>query len=231
MSKSGQLKISRTKTIPRPNAYIQAMYGEFSRWCFDEEAAPLQKGQWRELVHHADWAQPLDVEIGTGNGLHFANLCASRPQHCVLGIELKYKPMIQSIRRAVLAGSTNGRICRFNASLVPELFIENEINDVFIFFPDPWEKQRNHKHRLIQDDFLERLWSAQRPGSRVHFKTDSADYFAWSLERFNRSKYIVESWTGDLHRSPMVNTNFVTAFERIFLRQGISIGAARLLKI
>lgn len=230
MSKSGQLRLSRTATIPFPNEYILALRGEYSAFAFDEERSPLFRGKWRSEAFGVGPDVALDLEIGTGNGTHFAHRAAAEPGRCLLGIELKYKPLIQSIRRCRKAGSTNARISRYNAYLLPELFVPGELNDVFIFFPDPWEKLRQQKHRLIQDEFLVRLFEMQRPGSSFIFKTDSRDYFDWSLERFKRSPYRVAGYTHDLHRSEFAAGNFITQFENIFLRQGLQIGWAHMIR-
>ncbi len=226
MSKSGQLRLSRTATIPFPNEYILALRGEYSPWSYDEEAAPRMRGQWRASAFGVESGAALDLEIGTGNGLHFAWRAAAEPSRCLLGLELKYKPLIQSIRRVRRAGGENARVARYNAYLLNELFVPGELNDVFIFFPDPWEKLRQQKHRLIQDKFLSDLFEMQRPGSRLVFKTDSRDYFDWSLERFSRSPYRVAGFTHDLHRSEFAAGNFITQFENIFIRQGLQIGYA-----
>jgi tRNA (guanine-N7-)-methyltransferase len=66
----------------------------------------------------------------------------------------------------------------------------------------------------------------QRPGSKLIFKTDSLDYFNWSLTRFQRSPYKVAGYTYDLHASEFAGGNFITQFENIFLRQGLKIGYA-----
>lgn len=226
MSRSGQLRVSRTKDVPQPNAYILALQGEFSQWSYDEERAPQLRGRWRTEAFGGAESVPMDLEIGTGNGLHFAHHATQNPGRYLVGLELRYKPLIQSIRRALRSGRENVRVARYNAYLLPELFVAGEINDVFIFFPDPWEKSRNHKHRIIQDEFLVRLFEMQRPGSRFYFKTDSRDYFDWSLKRFQRSPYVVEAYTHDLHHSEFARGNFVTQFEQIFIRQGLSIGYA-----
>jgi tRNA (guanine-N7-)-methyltransferase len=226
MSKSGQLRLSKTRTIPVPNEYVSALYGECAEWSLDEEKAPEMRGLWREKIFGVDEARPLDLEIGTGNGLHFAHHALRNPERCVLGIELKYKPLIQSIRRAVREGARNARVARYNAYLIDQIFQPGELNDVFIFFPDPWEKLRQHKHRLIQDEFLKRLHAIQRPGARLIFKTDSADYFEWALKKFATSPYRQVHHTYDLHQSEFAAANFITQFERIFIRQGLKIGYA-----
>jgi tRNA (guanine-N7-)-methyltransferase len=229
MSRSGQLNVSRTKDIRSPNEYILALQGEFAQWSFDEVQAPTGRGQWRELMGLTK-NQPLDLEIGTGNGYHFAYRAMTQPTRGLIGIELKYKPLIQSIRRAVRDGAKNMRILRYNAFLIDQLFVENELDDVFIHFPDPWEKLRSHKHRLIQDDFLRRMFVVQRPGACVEFKTDSREYFDWALERFNRGPYIVEAQSFDLHASEYAAQNYMTHFERLFTRQGLPTHFARLRK-
>lgn len=228
MSRSGQLRVSRTKSIPVPNDYIRALYAEFGQWAFDEERAPEFKGKWRESVFSVPDSMPLDLEIGTGNGLHFSHRAIGRPDRLLIGLELKYKPLIQSIRRVVRAGGRNARVARYNASLLTELFSPGEINDVFLFFPDPWSKRSQHKHRLVQDEFMKALRAVQRPGAEVHFKTDSPEYFAFATERFRRSDYEILGLTEDLHRSEFATGNFVTQFERLFIRQGLAIGYVRL---
>lgn len=229
MSKGAQLQLTRTKDIPDPNYYVLALRGEFSPWAFDEERSPTFKGKWREEFSvSAD--HPVDLEIGTGNGFHFGHQALSHPERCLVGIELKYKPLIQSIRRVVKEGGTNARICRYNARLVKDLFAENELNDVFIHFPDPWEKKSRKKHRLIQDDFLKDLFLCQRSGARIFFKTDSRDYFEWALEKFESSPYKLDGHSFDLHNSEWAERNFVTHFERLFAKKGLPIHYVELSK-
>lgn len=222
------MRVSRTKSIPMPNEYVRALAGEYSRWSFDEEQAPKWRGKWRSEVFAATADQPLDLEIGMGNGLHFAHRARMYPQRLIVGLELRYKPLIQSIRRALNNGCENARVARYNAFLPHEIFENGEIDDVFIFFPDPWEKLRQRKHRLIQDQFLQKLFEVQKPGSRLFFKTDSQSYFAEALECFQRSPYEVVGFTHDLHHSEYAPQNFITQFESIFIRQGLKIGYAEL---
>ena len=80
MSRSGQLRVSRTKGIPVPNAYVLALQGEFSPWSYDEERAPTLRGRWRPEAFQVAADVALDLEIGTGNGLHFAEHAARHPE-------------------------------------------------------------------------------------------------------------------------------------------------------
>lgn len=223
----GRSFIGKSKNLKSPNAYVLAMSSDFKEWVIDEEMAPLCKGHWREKVFNSDGSTHrtfVDLEIGTGNGLFFAHRAKTQVDRFLIGIERKYKPLIQSVRRAVRDGSQNMRICRYNAYEVSHLFEPNEIDDVFIHFPDPWPKTRWHKNRLLQTEFLQNIFELQKNGSILEFKTDNLEYFEWALERIKASPYVIEELTFDLHKSEFQSQNFVTHFESIFLRQGLKIG-------
>lgn len=230
MSRGAQTQISKTKGLKRPNEYVLALSGELENYAYDEEDCLQFKGQWRAKAFGVSDTAPLDVEIGTGNGFHFGHRALSRPERCLVGIELKYKPLVQAIRRVLREGGTNAKIIRYNAVQLEDVFATGELDDVFIHFPDPWEKLRQQKHRLIQDDFLKSLFQLQKPGSQIEFKTDSRDYFLWALEKFNASPYKVLGSSEDLHNSEYAEKNFVTHFESIFLRKGQPIHYCALLR-
>jgi tRNA (guanine-N7-)-methyltransferase len=219
-----------TRNLRRPTEYVRQLNGEFSDWAYNEERAAELLGRWRSEVFKVEADMPIDVEIGTGNGYHFAHLAEINPSRRLVGIELKFKPLIQSIRRALRTGASNARIIRYDASRVVDVFAPGEIDNVYIHHPDPWLKKRQWKHRLIQDEFLADLHTLMRPGSFVDFKTDSADYFAWALDKFKASRFHLSRETWDLHGSEWQAENFVTQFEKIFLAQGQSIHYARLLR-
>ncbi len=213
----------RTSHLPKPNQYVKMLVGEYKDFAFDESRAPQFRGHWRKEVFKTDENSPVDLEIGTGNGFHFGHYANKNPNRFLVGIELKFKPLIQSIRRPLRAGLKNARIVRFDAKEIEKLFAAGELNNVIIHFPDPWELGPQWKHRLISDEFLEKIFSMQRSGSYLEFKTDSPNYFRWALERFLRSRYDVECVTTHLHKSLLVPENFVTAFEDIFIRKGLQI--------
>ncbi len=218
-----------------PNIYVDKLYQEFKDIAFDEKEALGLLGKWREkgflkLPSQACGLLPLDLEIGTGNGNHFAYLAKKNPQRLLVGVELKFKPLVQSIRRALKAGCQNVCITRFDANLLAQIFAPNEINDVYIHHPDPWPRRRDWKHRLIQHRFLNELFELQKPGSFVDFKTDSLEYFDWAEEMISQSRYQVIRTTRDLHQSDWTKENFITQFEKIFLNKSQPIYYSRLLK-
>ncbi len=221
-------QINLTRELKYQNEYTLALDGEYKHIAFNEERAPFNKGQWRSLVFSADEQRPLDLEVGTGNGTHFKHHALKYPERLLVGFELKYKPLIQTIRRTVVAGAKNACVARVHAFNLEHLFAPGELNDVYIHFPDPWVSPRKPKNRFVQTRNLDLLWDLQRPGAKLEFKTDSREYFLWSMEQIRESKYKIEFETLDLHKSPIAAENFETAFEKIFLRQGIEINFVRL---
>lgn len=221
-------RLNLTRTLKKPNIYTTSLDGEFSRFAFNEERAPLNKGKWRSEIFAADEAKPMDVEIGTGNGFHFGHRATTVTDRLLVGLEIKYKPLVQSIRRAVKAGSTNAAICRYHAFNIADLFEKDEVNDIFIHFPDPWTSPKKPKNRVMNRAILELLHGLQRPGSKIEFKTDSREMFLWALKEIEQSPYEIEFQTLDLHKSEKAATNFVTFFEKIFLEEGIQINYALL---
>lgn len=224
-------QINITKDLPHQNAYTLALNGEYSHVAFDEVRAPLNKDKWRSDVFKVEANRPLDVEVGTGNGTYFAHHAQTYSQRLLVGLELKYKPLVQSIRRAVNGGCKNAAIARYHAFNIDELFAEGEIDNVYIHFPDPWTSPKKPKNRFVCKQNLEILYRLQKPGSFINFKTDSLEYFLWAMDEIRQSPYKILFETQDLHNSEMKLENFETAFEKIFLREGIKINFVRLQKM
>ncbi len=224
-------QIALTKNLVHQNVYTIGLNEEFRDYAFNEERAPLNKGKWRSEIFKVPNETPMDLEIGTGNGTHFQFKAVQNPNRCIVGVELKYKPLIQTIRGALRKGAVNARICRYHAFNVDQLFDLEELNDIYIHFPDPWVTPRKPKNRFVCPQVLDFLWERQRTGSYLEFKTDSREYFLWSLEHIQNSKYKIIFQTLDLHKSERKDQNFMTQFEKIFTRQGIEINYILLQKI
>lgn len=218
-------KMTKTRQIQNPTYYVEALNTEFAEFALDEERAEQFRGRWRQAVFRLEAtkdinSQPLDLEIGTGHGLFFAHQAKTHPNRFLVGVEIKFKPLIQAIRRVINFGSKNARIVRYHAAFIDNIFAPREIDDIYIHHPDPWTKRRKYKHRLLQRDFLKKLSELQKPGARLELKTDSKDYFFWAVEELKNSPYQIERYTEDLHRSLLSGENFTTQFEKIFIAKG-----------
>tara|TARA_B100001248_G_scaffold261706_1_gene253771 strand:- start:10366 stop:11037 length:672 start_codon:yes stop_codon:yes gene_type:complete len=209
--------ITRTRSLPNPNAYALALLHENLDLNLDEERAPKKRGQWADYP-----GQPIDLEIGTGNGFHFEHLVRQNPERKILGMEIKYKPLIQTMRRAKRSGQKNFQVIRYSADFIEDLFGPEEIDNVYIHFPDPWAyKARQLKNRLLKKDFLLKLYEIQKPGSLVEFKTDHYGYFHFVMQQLRGTNYQLLRYTEDLHQSIWSKQNFLTHFEKLWTSKGI----------
>ena len=125
----------------------------------------------------------LTLEIGCGHGHFLAAYAAAFPQEFCIGLDLISKRIERAKRKRELAGLEN--LAFFKAE-APELLLalpeKCRFGKIFFLFPDPWPKKRHHKNRLIQTEMLDRLAERSVAGTRLHFRTDHAEYFEWSRE-------------------------------------------------
>lgn len=216
-------RIVKTKDLRVHNQYTLALDHEYRDYAFNEERAPLNKGLWRQEVFKNSPQSLMDLEIGTGNGTHFKYRCEKFPERQIVGLELKYKPLIQTIRSVRRLELQNGRVCRIHAFNLDQVFEQGEVNDVFIHFPDPWTSPRKPKNRLVNERMASVLYELQRPGSKLEVKTDSREFFDWAVEILKASPYKELMVDYDWHKNPQSQGLHRTQFEKIFSTQGLPI--------
>jgi tRNA (guanine-N7-)-methyltransferase len=162
--------------------------------------------------------QPLEVELGAGDGSFLIQWAKANPQHNFIGIERLLGRIRKIERKAKRAGLNNVRLMRIEASYFLEyLLARNSVSALHIYFPDPWPKRKHRRNRLINDAFAEMCTRALAPGGTVFLRTDDPDYFAQMLSVFNRFKPVTTS--------PEIAA-ILTDFERDFQKRGIATLAA-----
>ena len=61
--------------------------------------------------------------------------------------------------------------------------------EIYILFHDPWPKNKHHKNRLIQDDFLNLIAKHCKSTTKLYFRTDHTEYFSWAYKIFSKNKH------------------------------------------
>ncbi len=216
-------KLFPTRKLPHQNEYTLGLLETYKEHAVDEERAPTLKGKWRsEIFSKYDKAMPLDLEIGTGNGWFFKRHLETNADRLMIGLELRYKPLIQTVRSCLKSNIDRGCLVRYNAYDLMDLFEPAEISNVYMFFPDPWTSPRKPKNRLPGRKMFELLSVLQKPGSFLSFKTDSEELFDWANEEVKGTPYSIEVYTRDFWKDQNAD-RFLTQFETYFVRQGLPI--------
>jgi tRNA (guanine-N7-)-methyltransferase len=161
-------------------------------------------------------AQPLEVELGSGDGSFIAQYAKAHPEHNFIGVERLLGRLRKIDRKGRRAGLTNLRAVRIEASYFIEYLLPaKSACALHIYFPDPWPKRKHRRHRLINERFTELAAQALQPGGIVFLRTDDADYFSQMTRVFDASSAFVKVET------PSDLAAFVTDFERSFNAEGI----------
>lgn len=123
------------------------------------------------------------LEIGFGGGEHLAGQAARARDVLLIGAEPFVNGVASALRHVEENALENVRLHHGDAREVVDALPDASLDRVFILFPDPWQKARHHKRRLIQPAFIENLARVVKPGGRFRFATDWSNYADWTLER------------------------------------------------
>lgn len=180
-----------------------------------------------------DWArvfpkaQPIEVDLGCGDGTLLLHWARKFPDRNWLGVERLKGRILKLERKAPRLGiADNLRGLRIESGYAVEwLFPPASIAAYHIYFPDPWPKKRHHKRRLFQPEFVAALRWTLTTGGYVNLATDHRDYFAQMLEVFGAA-------TGFERVEPLVpaTPEDMTDFERDFVAEGRPVHRARFRK-
>ena len=194
-------------------------------FCFDDAR---DTDRVRELVRQA---KAVYCEIGSGSGKH-AILLGQREQHAqVFGFELRYKRAVRTVQKAVHASVDNVYVLRTHGELLAEIFPEGSVAGVFVNFPDPWEKAKRRKHRILSSALLNDAARVLTPEGFLSAKTDHLEYFrSFHAEACTDARFSISEQTEDLYSSTWIHNNLPTEFESLFIRQGLPICYLKLIR-
>jgi len=170
---------------------------------------------------------PVCIDIGCGNGEYLVDVAAKNPDKFYIGFERQYKEVYRTASKIKKLGLNNCKVASTDAKDIPAFFKKNEIADVFILFPDPWPKARQKKKRLINKDYIKSLLSNMIKGSYIKFRTDNDDYFSIMLsvvyDLSLEGEVRILELSRDFRSTRTGADEYITPFERIFMRQGLLI--------
>lgn len=198
-------------------------------WC--DQDTELNQGKWRSILKNKT---ELHVEIGCNAGHVIVDLAALSPSKAFIGIDWKHKSIYRAAQKSKEKNLSNLTFLRAHAERLHFIFAEEEIDHLFLFFPDPWPRKSQHKHRFISKERLKTISKLIKPGGTFQIKTDHAEYFEWINDAIQQT---IEDWemiehSTHLHRNcpdPLkLEIPEVTLFEKIFIKNQIPIKSVTL---
>ena len=182
------------------------------------------RGNWRSLLPQA---KELRVEVGCGKGKFTVETAAAEPDVLIIAIERVREALVMAMEKAVAQNLKNVFFVSMDVAEIESFFAPGEIDLLYINFCDPWPRSKNAKRRLTYHTFLEKYRRVIRAGGEIHFKTDNAALFAWSLEEFAATGLTVRNVTDDLHKDGPVG--IMTGYEEKFYALGTPIHRCEIL--
>jgi len=129
------------------------------------------------------------LEIGSGKGTFLSQYARQFPKSCILGIEWDTYCANATVKKLQKLGLKNAIVIRGDTFyFLRDLMPDNSIDEIHMYFPDPWPKRRQQKNRLIlRDGFLEQIYRILKPGQRnFYWATDHEEYNAIALQIFRK---------------------------------------------
>ena len=161
--------------------------------------------------------QPIEVELGAGDGSFLVAYARAHPELNLIGVERLLGRLRKIGRKAHRAGVENIRALRLEAAYFVQYLLPAEsVNGFHIYFPDPWPKRRHWKNRLLNESFTELLRTALVCEGVVHLRTDDEPYFTQMLDVFAKNPNFTKVQTS------VELLAIETDFERGFRLRGVA---------
>jgi tRNA (guanine-N7-)-methyltransferase len=161
--------------------------------------------------------RPVEVELGSGDGSFLAQWAQMCPEVSFIGVERLLGRLRKLDRRGLRLGLRNLRLMRIEAGYFLQYLLPlRSVQAIHLYFPDPWPKRKQRKHRLVNDCFPELTARVLAAGGVVYLRTDDADYFAQMQEVFADDRRF------ETVATPERLATVATDFERGFNAQGIA---------
>ena len=134
-------------------------------------------GMWRT---HFNNKQPVILELACGRGEYTVNLAKLYPSKNFIGVDIKGNRIYIGAKKALDEKITNAAFLRTQIEKLPEYFTANEIDEIWITFPDPQLRLSKAKKRLTHPRFLRSYQQVLKSDGLIHLKTDSPDLYLFT---------------------------------------------------
>jgi len=146
-------------------------------------------GKWNDFFKNS---RPIVLELACGKGEYAVGLGTLHPEKNFIGVDIKGNRIWVGAKKAMRMNLGNVAFLRVQIDHINEYFFQDEVEEIWITFPDPQLRMSKAKKRLTHPRFLRLYQQFLLPGGRIHLKTDSPDLYQFT-------KKVVELFECNLH--------------------------------
>lgn len=191
----------------------------------DEEIE--MKGKWRE---HFNNNNPITVELACGRGEYSLALADRYPERNFIGVDIKGARIWKGASIALAQNLNNVAFLRTKIEFCPLFFDKNEIDEIWITFPDPFLKSKKYNRRLTSPNYLSFYKKFLKPDGVIHLKTDSDELFEHTMEVLEELNLNIEVVDEDIYSKENLvqpDLDIKTYYEKIHLGKAKTIKYVR----
>ena len=179
------------------------------------------RGNWNRLAFKN--SNPIVVELGCGKGEYTVGLAKMFPEKNFIGIDIKGARFWKGAKTSLSEKINNVVFIRTQIELIENIFLMDEISEIWITFPDPQIKYKRTKHRLVNMDFLNRYKNILIKGGIINLKTDSDFLHGYLIGLIQGMGHEIIYSNHDIYNSsgvPIEATAIQTYYESLYLAEG-----------
>ncbi len=184
---------------------------------------PVHKGSWN--ANYFKDNQPIILELGCGRGEYTVSLAKYFPQHNFIGIDIKGARIWRGAKTGMEENIKNMAFLRIEIEQLEEHFDKQEVDEIWITFPDPQPQISRERKRLTYDRFLSMYKNILKPNGIVHLKTDNDGLYEYTMEKINEMKLTLVRNSADLYKEDWLDEvlSIQTTYEKIYRDKGKNI--------
>ena len=140
----------------------------------------IMRGKWNSLQFEND--NSIVLELACGRGEYSLDLARRYPEKNFIGVDIKGARIWKGATIALEENLKNVAFLRTRIEQLELFFEKEEIDEIWITFPDPFKRDSQENRRLTAKVFLEKYQLLLKRGGVVHLKTDSNLLFEYSKQ-------------------------------------------------
>ena len=178
------------------------------------------KGEWNVVYFHNN--NPITLELGCGKGDYVIELAQKFPDQNFIGMDLKGARLYIGAKRCEELHLDNVGFIQTNIEDIEDIFEKDEVQNIWITFPDPYPKKARANKRLTSLKFINLYRKVLVPNGTIFFKTDDENLYKFSLEILEKENCTIQKNSADIYNNENLDglIKFQTTYETKHLKAG-----------